>query len=171
LGFSILSFIIFTHFNEAIEIVSSINGLQFAKSFGKEFSDITYVFAVLSFVYILSQIQLRRKQSYVALIFILLIGLKLPLIVAFALYFIFQHSYNAWRHLQVGLSMSSVSLYKKALPYTLGALLVFVILLLPGKIKLDSSEGVIGYFFIFLACISLPHFLIMHIFYRNTALN
>jgi Brp/Blh family beta-carotene 15,15'-monooxygenase len=171
LGFSILSFIIFTHFNEAIEIVSSINGLQFAKSFGKEFTDITYVFAVLSFVYILSQIQLRKKQSYVALIFILLIGLKLPLIVAFALYFIFQHSYNAWRHLQVGLSMSSVSLYKKALPYTIGALLVFVILLLPGKIKLDSSEGVIGYFFIFLACISLPHFLIMHIFYRNAALN
>ncbi len=171
LGFSILSFIILTHFGEAIDIVSSINGLQFAQSIGKDFTDNIYVFAVLSFVCILSQIQFRKKQSSFLLIFILLIGLKLPLIVAFALYFIFQHSYNAWRHLQVGLSMSSVSLYKKALPFTLGALLVFVILLLPGKIKLDSSEGVIGYFFIFLACISLPHFLIMHIFYRNTALN
>ena len=49
-------------------------------------------------------------------------GIKTPLILAFGLYFIFQHSLNAWGHLQHGLKIDGFTLYKKALPFTLSAI-------------------------------------------------
>lgn len=168
MGFSILLFIIFTHFNESIIVISGIEGLQFPKTFENEFIVNPYLIASLAFLYILSHSLFKKNQSHLTLLVLILLGIKLPLIIAFALYFICQHSYNAWRHLQIGLSMNAVSLYKKALPYTLGALLIFIAMLIPSSNKFHDTEGLIGYFFIFLACISLPHFILMHLFYKKT---
>jgi hypothetical protein len=80
--------------------------------------------ASISFLYILIQILLSKKHAHFGLLFLLLLGIKTPLILAFGLYFIFQHSLNAWGHLKHGLNlkMDGFTLYKKALPFTLSAI-------------------------------------------------
>jgi hypothetical protein len=98
---------------------------------------------------------------------ILFAGVFVPLPFAFAFYFVFQHSYNAWQHLQIGLSVGSVSLYKKAIPYVLGALFIFALILIKAVFVSEINLSFWSYFFVFIACISLPHMLIMHLFYKS----
>jgi cell division protein FtsW (lipid II flippase) len=95
----------------------------------------------------------------------------LPLIAAFSLYFICQHSVNAWQDLKNGLNLNSLQLYKQALPYLLGAIIVFVFILMFNPIKDYSRMTVISSFFIFLSCISLPHVILMHVFYKQSNYN
>jgi Brp/Blh family beta-carotene 15,15'-monooxygenase len=121
--------------------------------------------AALSLVFIIVQSFYSRKIIHWGLLLLLLLGSLVPLTAAFGLYFIFQHSINAWGHLKNGLSTNNISLYKKALPYTIGAVLFFmVIVVLYNKLRIDY-ENIIPLFFIFLACISLPHVILMHGFY------
>jgi len=98
--------------------------------------------------------------------FLLILGVKTPLILAFGIYFIFQHSSNAWQHLKLGLNMNSLQLYKKASFFTLGALFFFLMIVFYAK-DLVSLESFWANFFIFIACISFPHFFLMHIFYKT----
>ena len=84
----------------------------------------------------------------------------------FGFYFIFQHSFNAWSHLKLGLDLNSKQLFKKSFFYNISAFALFILILFFGN-QLISFEGVLGYFFIFIACISFPHFIIMHIFYKS----
>ena len=109
---------------------------------------------------------LSKGNAYLGLIFLLVLGIPTTLIVAFGLYFIIQHSDNAWKHLKEGLKITSIGLYRKSFLYTLGALLVFALITI-GASKLDSIYALWTQFFIFIACISLPHFIIMHLFYQK----
>ena len=74
----------------------------------------------------------------------------LPLIPAFAVFFIGQHSIHGWTSLRSSLKETNLNLWLKALPFSLGA-----ILLLP----LISFFSVInwGQIFIFFASLSFPH--------------
>jgi hypothetical protein len=94
---------------------------------------------------------------------------QLPLLTSFGLYFIGQHSLNGWIHLKQGLNANSVTLYMKALPFTLGAFLLFGILALVINNSNYSSleEHLIPVFFIFISCISFPHVIAMNRFYKN----
>jgi cell division protein FtsW (lipid II flippase) len=103
----------------------------------------------------------------ITLLLILCLGMLLPLELAFGFYFIFQHSYNAWQHLQLGLTLPAKTLYKKALPYTLGAILIGVVFYFFNATSILQISHYAGLFFIFLACISLPHFVMMHLFYKQ----
>lgn len=163
LGLSILSFIIFTHFNEAIHIIRHIHGLQFIKAIEHGYKMESICIAGLSLIYIVYQ----TKSAFSGLIFLLLLGAAMPLLLAFALYFILQHSLNAWQHLKTGLSVNSVVLYIKAFPYLLGAVLIFAALHLKGSALLQDTQFLSSNFFVFLSCISLPHFIIMHVFYKS----
>jgi lycopene beta-cyclase len=101
---------------------------------------------------------------------LLIIGTTLPLLSAFGLYFIGQHSFVSWSHLKQRLHLSDTSLYIKALPFTIGALS-----LLAGLIYVLNNDyyqpvqysSVVKNFFIFISCISFPHVLIMHRFYHR----
>ena len=106
-----------------------------------------------------------KKNIHWGLLLLLILGCLVPLTAAFGLYFIFQHSINAWDHLKNGLSTNNKSLFKKALPYTMGAVLLFIIILILSKNSLIQSDKITSLFFIFLACISLPHVILMHSFY------
>ena len=122
--------------------------------------------SILSITYVAIEAFRHRTYSLFGLLLLLLLGIKAPLIFAFGLYFIFQHSFNAWGHLQLGLNMTESSLYKKALPYTLGALGIFIgFLIFLSNTTIDTTT-IISRMFIFLACISLPHFILMHLFYK-----
>ncbi|MEI2421587.1 hypothetical protein V6O07_15030, partial [Arthrospira platensis SPKY2] len=81
-------------------------------------------------------------------------------------FFIGQHSLHGWRHLKAGLGVNSRLLWKKALPFTMGALLLFLVF------AVLISRGIpvnIGHAFIFLSCISFPHVLSMHQFYQKSS--
>ena len=91
---------------------------------------------------------------------------RVSLILAFGLYFIFQHSLNAWGHLQHGLKIDGFSLYKKALPFTLSAIFFLCAMLIYNSVAVLNLNKFIATLFIFLSCISLPHFLLMHLFYK-----
>ncbi len=102
----------------------------------------------------------NRKIPMIMISLTLLLATYLPLLTAFALYFIGQHSITGWAHLKTTFKISNLSLFKKALPYNLGAWFLFSIVL----INIDNSWT--SSFFIFVSCISLPHVLAMNKFYK-----
>jgi lycopene beta-cyclase len=164
LGFSILLFIISTHIDESIHILTYLNlNVELAKYNSESLS---WTISILSFSFIFIQNLLSKGNPYIGLLFLLVLGIPTPLIIAFGLYFILQHSDNAWKHLMHGLHMNSIGLYRKAFVYTLCAFLVFGLIILNAE-KFDSFHALWLQFFIFIACISLPHFIIMHLFYKK----
>lgn len=167
LGLSILFFIIFTHKEESLSIISKLLGNSELKSAEMNYPSLFLFTAILSLIFIFFQGVLSKNKSYFGLLFLLILGLKVPLILAFTLYFIFQHSSNAWQHLKLGLNLNSNELYKKSSIYTLGALVVFILFFL-NKNDMITNNKLISIFFIFIACISFPHFILMHIFYKNS---
>jgi Brp/Blh family beta-carotene 15,15'-monooxygenase len=165
-GLSILFFIILTHVNEAITIIADLKALHPVLLTFLSHPVYPVAFSILSISYIAFEASRHRTYSLFGLLLLLLLGIKAPLIFAFGLYFIFQHSFNAWGHLQLGLKMNAISLYQKALPYTIGALGIFIgFLMFLSNTAIDTTT-IISTMFIFLACISLPHFILMHLFYK-----
>ena len=165
LGLSILLFIIFSHLNESLSIISGLVSVAKLDSLNVTF--ITPTAIILSISYLLIQSVLSKKGSYIGLIFLLLLGVKIPLMLAFGLYFIFQHSFNAWQHLKSGLQMSSLQLLKKSSLYTIAALLMLLFIIIFDYKKIININSLWINFFIFIACISFPHFVLMHIFYKK----
>ena len=111
----------------------------------------------------------ERRPAMVLSGLLLALSLPLPLVTSFGLYFIGQHSLNTWGHLKKGFQADSISLYRKALPFTLGALLIFLFSL--AGLEAGWFEAFNGHavtvFFVFISCISFPHVIAMHGFYRG----
>jgi hypothetical protein len=100
----------------------------------------------------------------------LFVGMYLPLLSAFSLYFIGQHSLNGWRHLKIGLKTNNQTLYLKSLPFNLGAvgLLIVSYWLSENYFQFFSPVEMATVFFVFLSCISFPHIIWMHKFYQKS---
>ena len=105
-----------------------------------------------------------RKKRLAGLTLLLVIGYGLPLLMAFGLYFIGQHSLQGWQDLHHSLRRSHRALLREAAPYTLGAWIG-----LAGA--LYWSGGALAQYtaalFIFISCVSLPHVALMAAFYRE----
>ena len=87
----------------------------------------------------------------------------LPLPVAFGIYFIGQHSVQAWSHLTNQLKMNESPIWKEALPFTMGALILLVgCVWNPMTVDLRPELLIIVG-----SCITLPHILCMDTFYRR----
>jgi lycopene beta-cyclase len=167
LGLSVLTFIITTHLEESMRIISTMSAIDFSTN---DFSNnylVAVLLGILSIGYILFENIKSKKYPFLGLAFVLAIGIKIPLALAFGVYFILQHSYNAWGHLQKGLRRSPYSLFKEAAPYTLGAMAVLIAIVAYTLNTTLTETRFWSGFFIFLACISLPHFLLMHLFYKS----
>ena len=97
----------------------------------------------------------------------LAISIKLPLLSAFGLYFIGQHSINGWTHLKKGMNVNNISLFVKALPFTGGALVLLLSFFFLLKYDYIShvNDQLITIFFVFIACLSFPHVIAMNKFY------
>jgi lycopene beta-cyclase len=165
-GLSILSFIIFSHWHESLPIISYFSQTSLLIYDGVDALKWTNMFAALSLFYLLMISWFLRSWGLMSLVFVLILGVQLPLVLAFGLYFIFQHSLNAWLHLKSGLQLRSMDLYKKSSLFTFGAIVLFMLMVCRMGYP-DSDEVLWANFFVFLACISLPHFLMMHLFYRS----
>lgn len=168
LGFCILMVLIGSHANESIQVISAIKALPFSLQTSQQnLKVVLQSTAILSFSYLIFKGIRTRNKAFVGILFLLLLGVKMPLMLAFGLYFICQHSINAWRHLQTGLQLSSGNLYRKGLPYTLGALAFLALFFLLDMSRYITVSGMMGLVFVFLACVSLPHFIMMHLFYKT----
>jgi hypothetical protein len=58
---------------------------------------------------------------------------------------------------------------KKSLPFTLGALFLFIVLGISQKFNLYhfDTKNMVSLAFIFIACISFPHVVAMNVFYKG----
>jgi len=164
-GFTILIFIISTHLEESIKIIQKMTDISDLFFYEINWQMIQVILSLVSFSFILVQYLKTKKSSIISLLLLLIAGIFVPLMLAFGLYFILQHSYNAWTHLQKGLQLNSLELHKKSALFTLGAVLIFVTI---SFLVRDSSnlQALWTNFFVFIACVSLPHFVLMHLFYK-----
>ncbi|MFZ9055789.1 MAG: Brp/Blh family beta-carotene 15,15'-dioxygenase [Flavobacteriales bacterium] len=94
----------------------------------------------------------------------------MPVLWAFGLYFIGQHSVAGWTHLQLRMNKGGSELWRLALPFTLGAwaLIAAGIWVLTSAFVLDT-DATAGAFFVLLGSISIPHIFESHLFLRNGA--
>lgn len=86
------------------------------------------------------------------------------LITAFLIYFILRHSLVGWSHLRLQTAQTSARLFKQALAYTLGALVVILALLLTVD---RSNQAFIPMAFVGLSLVSTPHVIFMSRWYRE----
>jgi lycopene beta-cyclase len=167
-GTLVFGIILFGHFNETKDILLNMNvDLSAIKD-----STVFYTYWVSIVLAIVFAIIENKKQIFLAVAIILLAN-QLPLLIAFGIYFIGQHSFTGWTHLKQGLNANNLNLTKKAFPFTFGALFLFAVLTVCIQLNLVSqiNNNLLSLFFIFIACISFPHVLAMNMFYKKTSLN
>ena len=167
IGLSILLFIIFSHLETSILVLNSINGVS---SFLERVDLYTYKNTILAVSYFsIIPIWWISKKTCVYLMAILVLGMQMPLMLAFGLYFIGSHSINAWGHIATKLKTATKKLYLQSLPFNMGALFIFAIFLYLQNANEQLIQSYAATFFVFLACVSLPHIILMHLFYKKEA--
>lgn len=156
-GAFLLVYILGTHTNETNAILQSIGSTEFAFSLPN--------WIVLPWL-IWSLIQ--KKYAFTITIMWLIVATQLPLLLAFGLYFIGQHSVTSWNHISTVLNQSDRNIWLHSLPFQIGAWLI-----LTAFFYLWPTEGFynfemldkFGVFFIFISCISFPHVITMNMLY------
>ena len=159
-GFSALLFLLGTHMDESNGITNSMAGIM---------SPIAIPVWLLAPWGIYALI----KKSWGLLLCVALLSLasQLPLLFAFGLYFIGQHSISSWGHISAHLQQSDWHIWRHSLLFHLGAwlLLAMFFFLWPDTVVSgQQAANKWGIFFIFLACISFPHTLHMNWMYQKT---
>jgi hypothetical protein len=100
----------------------------------------------------------RGKHAFAITITWLSMSSQLPLIFAFGLYFIGQHSFTSWQQICSHLNLSNKKVWLHALPFHLSAWMLMAGFLLLWPVNYEASVlNRWAIFFIFIACISLPH--------------
>ena len=162
-GFSLFGIILLGHLSETNSILKDLKSFQIPLNISQA-ENISQILIILTLVWAFWE----KKVAILLLSITLLVGNYLPLISAFGLYFIGQHSLNGWSHLKQGMNCTSKTLMIKALPFTLGAFMLFFVVLFAGYYGfLENLKGKeIPTIFIFISCISFPHVIEMHRFYK-----
>jgi len=167
-GLATLSIILFSHVEELWQMLYSLKAGNFA-DLVLPYQGILEMVAWILFLLPLFKIKRSRLHSYFLLAIILFMGRYLPLVPAFLWYFIAWHSFLGWLHIKRISGDSHLKLLNQSMPFTLGAFAVFLFLYLFFPDLTADPSKVIPYVFIFLAAISAPHILFMHLFYRNNS--
>ncbi len=165
-GTLVLGSIMLSHLEETNAILTTLNSMSIniSTGFGNTLSILLLSCGALFSVY-------EKNLKILLFMVVLALSSQLPLLTAFGIYFIGQHSMNGWRHLNKGLKLSHLELTKQALPFTMGAMILFGILSIYLQSNLGfsgmDSERLASIFFIFIGCISFPHVLAMNVFYKR----
>lgn len=190
-GALVLAFILLSHRQESTEIIAGINGttgenwgvMNLLKDMPLKFQSIDYGFILFFLPWLYYSIKNNRWELSITIVW-LFVSAFLPLMWSFGLYFIGQHSINGWMKIKHHLQITHQRLWFQSLPFHLGAwglLLLFYGFFRQSTIDLGSSQiNPINYvqnlnpnlsswapFFIFLACISLPHTVAMNKLYKK----
>lgn len=154
LGSLVLGIIILGHWEESKNIIIEM-GLLNLDLIPPNF--INY-FILGSSLLLLGLAYFNKNNLLTNTILTLIIGLQLPLILAFSLYFIACHSLNSIQKVQYFTKLSYKQLFLKLFPFTLSTFILFILYLF----FYDGSKLLIANIFIFISIITFPHFFIMH---------
>ncbi|MHA8083218.1 Brp/Blh family beta-carotene 15,15'-dioxygenase [Aquirufa sp. A-Brett2-15D] len=149
LGSGILSFILFSHWNEVVEVVTEMK-VPIPLN-------IPSYLIYLSLILLLLGFQKRNSAYFLNTFLTLVAGYFLPLIPAFICYFSCCHAVYSFMGLKNHLETSFLNLYKKLLPFSVGAFFMGLVYMF-----LTSNALQLYPIFIFLSLLTLPHFLLMH---------
>jgi len=154
-GASVIIFILGTHVTETNSILS------FMSSWKMPF-ECPWLALLPWLIYALS----RQNFSFAITVIWLSLTSFLPLMFAFGLYFIGQHSCTSWVQICRHLNYSHKQVWLHALPFNLAAWLMMITLFVFWPMgKSVSTINPWGIFFMFIACISLPHAISMQKIY------
>lgn len=112
----------------------------------------------------------KKKSSFCITLIWLLLASQIPLLFAFGLYFIGQHSMTSWNHITSHLNLSNRKIWMYSLPFHLGAWIFLFLFFFITQTNLEIDQYNMkqwGNFFIFIACISFPHAITMNSLYQN----
>lgn len=160
-GFSVLSFILATHIPETNTIINALSIPSIPDTAGLLTSSLL---SESSIVLLLMTVFLQPRKSTILSTASLLMGIYLPLLQAFGVYFVFHHSFLGWNHLKKGLKKSNIQLWKASAPFSLGAFAILGLFFFSGDLAINELAPL---FFVFLSCLSFPHVLEMHTFYGS----
>lgn len=163
-GTLVFTIILFGHTNETFEIIERMH-VEMPKMIIKNGQIILILGMMLAFIFSIYNQKLGNTLIVIALI----LSAKLPLLTSFGIYFIGQHSVNGWKHLKQGFQTDHLTMFKKSFPFTLGAILLFMVLGISQKTNFYhfDTKNMVGLAFIFIACISFPHVVMMSRFYKK----
>jgi hypothetical protein len=106
-------------------------------------------------------------RNSVNVLLVLLIGTKLPLLLAFGIYYILVHSTSAWNDLKEGLELPTASMLKIAGPFTMAGILFILFAGFLFQQSVTFHDQPVPLIIMGLAAITLPHTISMSIFYRK----
>ena len=164
-GFSVLSFILATHIPETNTIINALSIPSIPDTSGLLTASLL---SESSIILLLMTVFVQPRKSTILSTASLLMGIFLPLLQAFGVYFVFHHSVLGWNHLKKGLQKTHMQLWKLSAPFSItaiGTLFLFFI-----NTNSDEHYTITGFaplFFMFLSCLSFPHVIEMHSFYGS----
>ena len=158
-GVFLLFYILGTHMKETNLITSIIGHLTLPIAFP---SWVIIPWIIWSII--------RKQASFSLTLIWLFLSSQLPLLFAFGIYFIGQHSITSWKHMSAHLKLSNRKIWLQSLPFHTGAWIILMLFIYfypasKGFNVQDTSQW--GIFFIFIACISLPHVISMQSLYTK----
>ncbi|MFM8457094.1 MAG: beta-carotene 15,15'-dioxygenase, Brp/Blh family, partial [Ignavibacteria bacterium] len=160
-GFAVLSFILATHIPETNVIINALSIPSIPDSAGFLTSSLL---SESSIALLLMTVFMQPRKSMILSTASLLLGIFLPLLQAFGVYFVFHHSVLGWNHLKQGLQKTHMQLWQLSAPFSITAIgILFLFFINTGY----TITGFAPLFFVFLSCLSFPHVLEMHSFYGS----
>lgn len=168
-GTSVLLGILGWHINEMIPIIENM-GVVVTEQLWNEQAEVSVkVLSTLGWVGFTARAISIRNWAWVGVLAFLAITPFMPLLHAFGLYFIGQHSFAGWHHLRVRLNQSNWQLWRRASPFSIGAWIIIIIgIWFLDNEKMDA-DATAGAFFMLLGSISIPHIFESHELLRNGA--
>lgn len=160
-GFAVLSFILATHIPETNTIINALSIRSIPETAGLLTLSLLSDSSILL---LLITVFIQPRKSTILSTASLLMGIFLPLLQAFGVYFVFHHSFLGWNHLKKGLKKSDKQLWKASSPFSLGAFAILGLFFFSGDLAINDFAPL---FFVFLSCLSFPHVLEMHTFYGS----
>jgi lycopene beta-cyclase len=160
-GFAVLSFILATHIPETNTIINALSIPSIPDTAGLLTSSLLSESSILL---LLMTVFIQPRKSTILSTASLLIGIFLPLLQAFGVYFVFHHSFLGWNHLKKGLNKTHLELLELSTPFSITAIgTLFLFFINTGY----TLTGFAPLFFVLLSCLSFPHVLEMHTFYGS----
>ncbi len=173
-GSFILLFSLLFHYQETVDFVSTISPNILPNLETKTAIIIALEIALICFIYLFySFFTSKNKDKYIRLILFctlyILININYGLLSAFSIYFIFNHSLNAFTHQYEWLKREYASydfreFLKDLTFFSLMAIIGIVLIL--WLVDLKNSTRLITYFFILVSIITLPHAITFNRFYQ-----
>ncbi|MFN5007740.1 MAG: beta-carotene 15,15'-dioxygenase, Brp/Blh family, partial [Ignavibacteria bacterium] len=149
-GFAVLSFILGTHIPETNVIINALSIPSIPDTAGLLTSSLLSESSILL---LLMTEFLQPRKSTILSTASLLMGIFLPLLQAFGVYFVFHHSVLGWNHLKKGLNKTHLELLELSTPFSITAIgTLFLFFINTGY----TLTGFAPLFFVLLSCLSFP---------------